>query len=153
MRTPKYSPESDGVDHINISYLARTQLGRQLNDSVECPIEWTTGTGKVLVFKTAFNGLAWLLLGSCNDDIVDVPVDEVRRRLSTSKVRWNRYVIEQWRQMLISKISNWPALKTGFSDNTLPYASYVRNRDDTGWTARRSDAVTVKVLNQYREAI
>ena len=153
MQMPKYCPESDGIDHINISYLARTQLGRQLNDSVECPIEWTTGTGKVLVFRTAFNGLAWLLLGSCNDDIVDIPVDEVRKRLAVSKVRWNRYVIEQWKQMVLYKINHSLSLKELFSDNTLPYASYVRNRNDTGWVARRSDAVTVKILNQYRESL
>lgn len=119
-QTAKYTPESDGVDHINVYSNGRTILGRQLSNLAHTPFihpeygafasiegfwHWA-GTGMQHESLRSMHGIAALKKGRT----------------------FTKVIIDNFEEIIKSaievKINTYPLLKLGLIKNKLPLTHY-----------------------------
>lgn len=146
---PEISPELDGVTHINVSYLAKTPLGKLLNDSSPLTYPYVDDAGTVHEF-TAYGYLAFLLTGKKDYHLAGAEQSVIRKHMSESTIRWTREVTVSYREALKYRVS----YAHGFYvyammyNNKLPFVSYTLR--DGRVVMRKNDRVLVNFYNAYK---
>lgn len=151
MNKLKLNPHEDGVTHINVSYLAKTELGKLLNDSSELTIPHTpyeNNPDQMVYHFTAYGYLTFLLTGSKDYWLAGAPIEDIREHLRNSDVRWDRATTRRYESALKKRIEQRKDVWTLLSENRLPIVSYtVVGKNDT-IVIRKNDRVLVRVYNK-----
>lgn len=145
----KISLDLDGVTHINVSYLAKTQLGKMLNDSSDLIYRHTGPDGAIHEF-TAYGYLAFLLTGMKDYNLAAADADVIRKHMTENPIEWTREVTILYREALKERVSyeNNPEVCLLLRDNTLPIVSYTIRGGKV--VMRKNDRILVNLYNTYK---
>lgn len=120
----KIDPNKDGIDHINISFAAKTKLGKMLNDFSNIPTVDVYGRE----WKSAYSYLCYLKTGLKDERFREMTAKEasvlymvlVRNGQSV----WVPDLLDNYWRVLRNRIERNPELREEFYANSLPYKSY-----------------------------
>lgn len=150
-------PNDDGVTHINISYLARTELGKLLNDSSDLMISYTPWSidgvrnkEKKTYEFTSYGFMAFVITGSKDYHLAGAPVEDIREHLSYSPIRWDRGATNILRSAYKRRVERedvWELLKA----NKLPIVSYNMRLGKA--VMRKNDRIALEVYNMISEGL
>ena len=151
------NPENDGVTHINISYLARTELGKLLNDSSDLMITYTPWTIDGIKNKekktyefTSYGFMAFVLTGSKDYHLAGASTEYIREHLSYSPIRWDGGATTALRRaykMRVERQDVWDLL----SSNMLPIVSYTMI--DGKAVMRKNDQIALEIYNMISKGL
>ena len=157
MTNKTLNPENDGVTHINISYMAKTELGKLLNDSSDLMISITPHflNGEVNKDKkeftfTAYGYLAFVLTGSKDYHLAGASTEDIREHLSYSPIRWDRGATAALRSAYKRRVERqdvWDLL----SSNMLPIVSYTMR--DGKAVMRKNDRIALEIYNMISKGL
>lgn len=139
----------DGITHINVSYLAKTRLGKLLNDSSDLTYKHVDEEGKVHEY-TAYGYLATLLTGCKDHRLAGADADTIRQHMTNHPIRWTRAATIFYREALKQRVSyeNSPLVWKLLRANTLPIVSYTVRGGKI--VMRKNDRILVNFYNNYK---
>lgn len=147
------NPDNDGVDHINISFAAKTKLGKMLNDFSNIPTVDVDGR----VWKSAYSYLCYLKTGRVEERFSEMSAKEahVLYKMLISNGRgsdtWVPNLLDEYWRVLRNRIERNDVLRTEFYANRLPYTSYIL--DNNGLPIHRKiDNGVVARYNKIKSA-
>lgn len=119
----RYTPATDGVDHINIHFWAQTPLGKLLATETECRfVHPDFGP-----FKSIEGFYFWVSHIGVPDVVRDAFGTKINKRFGAFKQRRLSNLKELLFSAHIAKISQHPHLAKLLRDCTLPFVSYYVN--------------------------
>lgn len=145
--------ELDGVTHINVSYLAKTHLGKLLNDSSSLLYEHVDTSFLKAGVKhkfTAYGYLAFLLTGQKDYMLAHMDADEIREHMTNATIKWTRDVTILYREALKARVAfeNNPEACMLLRENTLPIVSYTVREGKV--VMRKNDRILVNLYDTYK---
>lgn len=119
----RYTPKTDGIDHINIHFWAQTPLGKLLATETECRfIHPDFGP-----FKSIEGFYFWVSHFGVPDTVRDAFGTKINKRFGTFKQRRLSNLKELLFTAHIAKISQHHQLVKMMRECTLPFTSYYVN--------------------------
>lgn len=144
-------PENDGVDHINISFIAKSMLGKKLNDFSNVPTWDENG----VQYRSAYSYLCYLKTGMVDKRFAMLSSKEahslflsLKRAEGTSEV-WVPKLLDRYWKVLRTRIERNDKLRDMFYANELPIVSYIVS--DTGVVIHRK--IDNGVVNRYNKLL
>ena len=125
-------PENDGVDHINISFIAKSLLGKKLNDFSNVPTWDENG----IQYRSAYSYLCYLKTGQVDDRFISLSSKEAHslfmmlKRTEGGSGIWVPNLLDRYWKVLRTRIERNDKLREMFYSNTLPIVSYIVNSNN-----------------------
>lgn len=122
---------NDGIDHINISFIARSKLGKMLNDFSNV-VTWDENG---LLYKSAYSYLCYLKTGKCDERFANLTAKDAHtlflllKRGSGRADIWVPDLLGNYWKVLRTRIERNPKLRDQFYSNELPIVSYIVSKE------------------------
>lgn len=149
------SPEYDGITHINISYLATTELGKLLNDSSDLLVPFQpkyNNPDQRSYYFTAYSWFAFCMTTSGRGDSIEYNLELAgatpeftREYLRNNKLHWNRRNLNEYIRGLRKRLDR-EDVQAMMRANTLPIVSYTMSNGKHRF--RSNDRYLVKEYNK-----
>lgn len=147
-------PKYDGITHINVSYLATTELGKLLNDSSDLLVEHTPTFNNPNKKTYYFSGYAWFAYcmtgtdGNRNLVLAGSTPEFVRQYLQENTLIWSKSNIANYKYGLKKRIERADVFKL-LGENHLPIVSYIMVNNK--YQFRSNDKFLVREYNNISE--
>lgn len=152
MNTEEYSPETDGVNHINIYTRGKTELGRMLSNLADVSIDHPVYG----YFRSLEAFYYWLSTGKRHNELCKMDGFAAKKTGSTLTSVFNASFQNEFAYGLYLKATQNHGLRKLLMESTLPFTHYywygtppnlpkIVRRDEHDWQVEEWEAIRERI--------